>query len=96
VPLYARAAGFPSTILHGFATLARAIEALNTHGATLGGDPASTRTIDARFTKPLVLPARVSVYTKPGLDRGIGVWVGDARAQEAAPPAYLEGVLTVS
>jgi len=95
VPPYARAAGFPSTILHGFATLARAVEALHANAASAPAE-SRMRTIDARFTKPLVLPARVSVYTKPGLDRGIGVWVGDTRVHERTRPAYLEGVLTVA
>jgi acyl dehydratase len=81
VPLYARAAGFGSTILHGFATLARTVEALNR--GVLGGDPARLGAIDVRFTKPLVLPARVSVYTGAE-DR---VWVAAAPGQEP----FLEG-----
>jgi hypothetical protein len=78
---YARVAGFRSTILHGFATLARAWEALV--GGPLGGDPARLRAVDVRFTRPLVIPARVSVYT--GADGGL--WVGDAPGGDA----YLEG-----
>jgi acyl dehydratase len=78
---YARAAGFRSTILHGFATLARAIEALNR--ARFAGDPARLRVVDARFTRPLVLPARAGVY----VDDAGGLWVGDA----PAGGAYLEG-----
>ena len=81
VPPYARLAGFPSTILHGFATLARALEALN--AGPFAGDPGRLRSIDVRFTKPLVLPARVSVYTTPDG----GVWIGDSPGSEA----YLEG-----
>jgi MaoC like domain len=81
VPRYARAAGFPSTILHGFATLARAVEALNR--GVFDGDPSRLAVIDVRFTKPLVLPARVSVLTAPGG----GVWVGDGPGGDA----YLEG-----
>jgi acyl dehydratase len=77
---YARAAGFRSTILHGFATLARACEALV--GARLGGDPARLAAIDARFVAPLPLPARVQV-----LAREDAVWVGDS----AGGVAYLEG-----
>lgn len=78
---YARAAGFRATILHGFATLARAIEALNR--ARFAGDPARLRVVDARFTRPLVLPARAGVY----VDEAGGIWVGDA----PAGGAYLEG-----
>lgn len=77
---YARMAGFPSTILHGFATFAYAIEALNTH--RFGGDPTRLRTIDVKFTKPVVLPAGPSVFVD-----GDQIFVGDA----AGEPAYLTG-----
>jgi hypothetical protein len=80
VPRWARAFGFKNTILHGFATLARAIEGLTR--ARFGGDPSALAEIDVRFTRPLVLPARVGLYVKD--DR---VWVGDA----PGGPAYLEG-----
>jgi acyl dehydratase len=98
---YARAAGFRSTILHGFGTLARTVEALNR--ARFSGNPALLTTIDARFVKPLVLPARVFVYTTADG----GLFVGDAPSGDAAhdgaasgpkprPPAeaYLEGRFT--
>ncbi len=85
VPAYARAVGFRSTILHGFGTLAWAIEALN--GGPFAGDPARLGAIEARFTKPLVLPAQVSVYTGPGPS----VWVGE----QPGADAYLEGSLIV-
>ena len=78
---YARLAGFRSTILHGFATLARAVEALNR--GPFAGHPRRLRSIDVRFTKPLVLPARVSVYTSAGG----GLWIGDAPGGDA----YLDG-----
>jgi hypothetical protein len=78
---YARAAGFRGRILHGFATLARAIEALNR--ARFAGDAATLRAIDARFTRPLVLPAKVGVYVGDGGT----IWVGDA----PGGAAYLEG-----
>ena len=47
---WARAAGFPGTILHGFSTLAHALAALD------------TARVDARFVRPLVLPAEIGVY----------------------------------
>ena len=81
VPVLARAAGFRSIILHGFATLARAFEVVVR--SRLGGDPARLSMIEARFVKPLVLPARVSVYTSPAG----GVWVGAAPGGDA----HLEG-----
>jgi hypothetical protein len=85
---YARIAGFSSTILHGFATLARTIEVLRRDGPSRAG----LQTIDVRFTKPLVLPALVSVYTRADG----GVWVGGrpAALDSGAPgarEAYLEG-----
>jgi acyl dehydratase len=81
---YARAAGFRRPILHGFSTLARAMEGIIRGmyaGAVgrLGG-------IDVRFSRPLVLPTRVGLFV-----RGTGpeqqVFVGDA----LAGPAYLSG-----
>jgi hypothetical protein len=60
--------------------MARAIEALNR--GLLAGDVTALQEIDVRFTRPLVLPARVGVYV-----RGDKVWVGDA----PGGPAYLEG-----
>jgi hypothetical protein len=80
VPRWARAFGFRNVILHGFGTLARAIEALNR--GLFAGDVTALQEIDVRFTRPLVLPARVGVYV-----RGDKVWVGDA----PGGPAYLEG-----
>jgi hypothetical protein len=80
VPRWARAFGFKNVILHGFGTLARAIEALNR--GLFAGDVMMLSEIDVRFTRPLVLPARVGVYV-----RGDKVWVGDA----PGGPAYLEG-----
>ncbi|MFT3767203.1 MAG: MaoC/PaaZ C-terminal domain-containing protein [Minicystis sp.] len=81
VPPWARAAGFRSIILHGFATLARAFEAIAR--PRVGGHPARISTIDARFVKPLVLPARVFVYTTAAG----GVFVGSAPGGDA----HLEG-----
>jgi len=60
--------------------MARAIEALNR--GLFAGDVTALQEIDVRFTRPLVLPARVGVYV-----RGDKVWVGDA----PGGPAYLEG-----
>lgn len=81
----ARAAGFKSTINHGFSTLARAIETLNR--VRFAGDPSRLATIDVKFTRPLVLPARVGVYLLG--DDGVGV--GDS----PGGPAYLTGTTTL-
>ena len=63
VPPAAHAAGFRNVILHGFATLARAIEGMNR--TLFAGDTNKLATIDVRFTRPLVLPARVGLYYVP-------------------------------
>jgi len=81
VPAYARASGFHACILHGFSTLARALEALNR--SRFAGDVSQLRLVDARFSRPLVLPAEVGVY----VDGRGGLWVGDA----PGGGAYLEG-----
>jgi acyl dehydratase len=78
---YARALGFRGTILHGFATMARAMEGLNR--ALFAGAVDRIRSFDVRLTRPLVLPARVGLY----LD-GQNVHVGDA----PGGPEYLRGV----
>jgi hypothetical protein len=84
VPAYARAMGFRSTILHGFGTLARAYEGL---GKTVyAGSARSITGVDVRFTRPLVLPARVGLYLAPEHR----IFVGDA----PGGGAYLEGTYT--
>jgi len=81
VPGYARAMGFRNVILHGFSTMARAFEGV-ARGQHAGRVDA-IRTFDVRFSRPLILPARVGLY----VDEGRGVWVGDA----PGGPAYLTG-----
>jgi acyl dehydratase len=83
IPPAARAAGFKNVILHGFATLARAIEGMNR--ALFAGDTSRLATIDVRFTRPLVLPAKVGLYV-----RGDEVFVGTAKGG----PANLVGTFT--
>jgi acyl dehydratase len=80
LPAYARAAGFRSTILHGFATLARAAEGLNR--ARFAGDPSRLRTLDVKFVRPLTLPARVGLYVQ-GHELQVGTAPGG--------PAFLTG-----
>lgn len=81
IPAAARMAGFKNTILHGFGTLARTVESLI---AGIGaGDARCLASIDVRFVKPVVLPARVGVY----IDGEGGCFVGDA----PGGPAYLTG-----
>jgi len=77
---YARAFGFRNTILHGFSTMARAMEGLQR--TLFAGSVRAIRVLDVKFTRPLVLPARVGLYAK-----GQSLWVGDA----PDGPAYLQG-----
>ncbi|MEZ4236461.1 MAG: MaoC/PaaZ C-terminal domain-containing protein [Myxococcota bacterium] len=77
---YAKAAGFRSTILHGFATLGRAVEGLNR--ARFAGEARRLAAIDVKFTRPLLLPADVGLYV-----RDHELFVGTA----AGGPAFLTG-----
>jgi acyl dehydratase len=63
IPPYARAFGFRNTILHGFASMAKAWEGLVR--ARYGGSPSAIRVLDVKFTKPLTLPAKVGLYLQP-------------------------------
>lgn len=85
VPAYARAMGFRQAILHGFATLARAMEGLQR--TMFSGSTRAIKTLDVRFTRPLVLPARVGLYAADHR-----IYVGDA----PGGAAYLEGSFTTN
>jgi len=76
IPAVARAAGFKSTILQGFASMCRVLEAL------VDGDGARLSVLDVRFVKPLVLPAEVGAFID-----GDRIFV----AERAGAEAYLTG-----
>jgi hypothetical protein len=59
---YARALGHEGTILHGFASMAYAFEALQRDRGERPID--AIRVFDVRFVRPLVLPAAVGVYVQ--------------------------------
>ncbi len=87
IPAYARAFGFRNTILHGFASMAKAWEGLVR--SRCAGSPTAIRMFDVKFTKPLVLPAEIGFYiqrpqNQGSVDRG---WLGRAHGG----PAYLVG-----
>lgn len=84
IPAYARMSGFPGTILHGFATLARTIESLNR--SVWLGRPGRLRTFESRFVKPLRFPGTARVFLTPGNE----VFVGSA----PGAPACLAGRFT--
>ena len=60
IPLAAKAAGFKRPILHGFGTLACAVESITRN--RLAGRVDRIDSVDVRFLKPLVLPAKLGVY----------------------------------
>ena len=81
LPPYARLMGFRGTILHGFAAMARAYVGLERAFA-----PRRLRLLDVRFVRPLLLPARVSLYVE-----GERLFVGTTGA---AP--YLTGSFAIA
>jgi acyl dehydratase len=82
VPAYAKASGFRNVILHGFATGAYAMEGL--YRGLFSGDVDAISIFEARFTSPLVLPAKVGLYLDDDAD---SISVGDAPGGRA----YLTG-----
>ncbi|MEX1365768.1 MAG: MaoC/PaaZ C-terminal domain-containing protein [Nannocystaceae bacterium] len=80
-----RAFGFRNTSLPGFSTMARAMEGLQR--TVFAGSTRALGVFDVKFTKPLVLPAKVGLYLQDQT-----VWVGDA----PGGPAYLEGTFETS
>ncbi len=78
---YARAFGFRSTILHGFSTMARAVEGVVQ--GLLSGAADAVELVDVKFTRPLLLPAKVGLY----LTDEQKIYVGDGPGARA----YLEG-----
>jgi hypothetical protein len=79
---FARAAGFPSVILHGFGTLAFAWETLNR--SVFAGDVRAIDMVDVKFARALVLPHEVGLYVAEQQ-----MFVGDA----PGGPSYLTGTL---
>lgn len=62
-PRAAHAAGLPQPVLHGTATLARAVSTLVT--GRLGGDPTVIRSLGCRFTAAVCAGDRVTVAASP-------------------------------
>jgi len=84
---YARVSGFKGVILHGFCTAAIAAEALNS--GLFAGDVNRITGMEARFTRPLLLPRRVRVFVHDTPEKR-GVYVGE----NPGGPAYLTGSFT--
>lgn len=89
----ARAAGFSSCILHGFGTLSWAWETLVAR--RLAGDEGRLAQLDVRFTKPLVLPRDVRLYTFAAADAPAGpagtTALGFGVAEAPGGPAFMLG-----
>ncbi len=81
---YARMSGFKNPILHGFSGVARTIESLNR--TIWSGEVNKLESFEARFVRPLVLPASIGVY----IDGAGGVFMGEA----PGGPATLTGKYT--
>lgn len=80
---YAKAAGFASTIMHGYATLAIALEALI--GVLFAGASTPLTSVDVKFVRPLLLPHEVGVFVD-----GDALFVGE----NPGGPAFMTGVFT--
>jgi len=80
LPPYAKASGFRNVILHGFGTFARSWEGIIR--GVLGGDVRAVTSFEGRFTRPLVLPHEIGLYTV-----GREIYVGD----NPGGPAYMTG-----
>lgn len=83
IPSYAKSMGFQTTILHGYATMSKAIEAIIKH--CLNGQIDQFKAIDIRFTAPLNIPGKAGVFVSPS-DTG-EFYVGSA----AGGKAYMIG-----
>ncbi len=80
---YAAVFGFKGTLLHGFASAALVFEDLV---RMRGCDPHEVRVLEARFTRPLVLPRRVEVWSEDS-----SLFMADGPGE----PAYLTGSYVV-
>ncbi len=86
---YARMAGFRTIILHGYALQARVVEGLNRQ--LLSGEVRRLASLEVRFLRPLLLPARTGLFIcgdkggRAGEDGGkMEVFVGRAPGAPAA------------
>jgi len=86
IPAAARASGFRNCILHGFSTMARAIETLN--AVRFSGDIRRLHAVEVKFTRPLVLPAKPAVFLGPDHTFYVGTQPGG--------PCFLEGSYEVN
>lgn len=78
---YARLSGFPRTILHGFGALAWSFEGLV--NGRLSGRVRAVTALNARFSRPLLLPGQASLFVGPSHHIVLGDGPGGV--------AYLEG-----
>lgn len=84
VPPYGKALGFGGAILHGFGTLAIALETMAK--VLWAGDVSRLAEVEVRFTRPVRLPGRIGIFVHEN-----GLFVGDA----PGGPANLTGTFTL-
>lgn len=85
IPAAGKAAGFGGCILHGYATMGRALEGVN--AAVLSGRVDAMASYDVRFARPVKLPGKVGLFVaEPGT-----FFVGDS----VGSPANLIGSYTL-
>ncbi|MCC6620293.1 MAG: hypothetical protein IT385_03510 [Deltaproteobacteria bacterium] len=84
----ARALGFKNVILHGFAEMGLAVEAMVR--VLWAGDIGRLKVLDVRFVQPLVLPREIGAYVRLGATNEL--WVGEA----AGGPAYMTGTFVAA
>jgi len=76
---YARLYGFPNTILHGFAGMGLAYEAIS-RGLLEPGR--AIETLSVKFVRPIVLPRDVGFFTREGDGGEREFYVGDAPGEQ--------------
>lgn len=86
-PRAARAAGLPTTVYHGTATLARIVSTLLAH--RLGGDPERIRRLGCRFAAPVAPGERVTVVAAEG-DGRIAFAAGGADGTTLVDQGFVE------
>lgn len=91
VPGYHLMFGYDRPILHGFGTMAIALETLSS--VLWAGDVSRLKTVEVRFTAPVKLPSRLGVYaTRPTAAAPGEIYVGQA----PGGPAALTGTFTTT
>jgi acyl dehydratase len=84
---HALAAGLPDLILHGTATLARAVSVLVRH--YLGGDPTRVRRIGCRFSGMVLMPSELRLVVESRAPSLLGFRVTNAQGQDVIKHGFV-------